>query len=366
MHTAERRAVAALWSLPGVGRKTLERLRARVDLASLLPSAGADLARANPVFSAQARRGLAQLPSLGAAADTLERRLAQLGHRVVFSGDAGYPARLTEVGDAPPLLFVLGPAASAPRRRAAMVGTRHPDAGFSHQVRPFIEAVARAGIGVVSGGAEGVDQLCHAAALGVGGETWAFLGCAIEQVDPPQRRLMGPFREGGGTFFSEFPPGTRPDRSTFPRRNRLISGAADAVLVLRAPQGSGALHTARYALEHGRPLLAMPGDPFNTAAAGCNALLHDGAARVCLAPADVLAALGEDAAALRPPPVGDAAGPVSASAGRVLSVLQRAPIDFDALQAKTELTAGALLAALLELELSGHVIQRAGRRFERR
>lgn len=365
METAERRVLAALWSLPGVGRKTLTHLATHGPLAQwlsvtvehLLPLAG---------WKKQARASLRTIRTLADVADRLERTAKRLGHELAFAGDAKYPERLTELADAPPVLFVVGPGASAtPRRRLAMVGTRRPDHGFLERARAFAEATAAAGVGIVSGGAEGVDQACHGAALRARGETWAFLGCAIEQIDPAQQVLVTPFRDFGGTLFSEFPPGARPARSTFPRRNRLISGSADAVLVLRAPVGSGALHTARYAALQGRPVLALPGDSFNEAAAGCNRLIRDKLASICLDVGDVLRVVGGSSVPSGVHQVNFEAGELSDLAARVLTQVSRTPVDFDVLLGKTQCGSGELSGALLELELANRVVKRAGQRYEK-
>ncbi len=360
--------MAALWSLQGVGRQTLNSLAAHGPLAQWLE---VDAPRLLPLaeWTPRAKRSIGTLRTLAHVADALERHLAALGHDIAFAGDPQYPERLTELDTAPPLLFVVGPGARAtPRRRVAMVGTRHPDQGFLERARFFAEETARAGVGIVSGGAEGVDQACHGAALRAGGETWAFLGCALDQADPAQQVLFEPFRDHGGTLFSEFPPGARSSRSTFPRRNRLIAWAADAVLVLRAPMGSGALHTVDFAQRQGRPVLAIPGDFFNPTASACNALIRSGVARICLEPSDVLEAVGMSPTMAIDTPEAFAqilTTDLSELAQRVLLQVDRAPVDFDLLLGKTRCGSGELSAALLELELANRVVKRTGRRYEK-
>ena len=363
--SVERRLTAALWSLPGIGRQSLDRLARLGPLEqwrSVEPSQQAGLIP----WPRQALESLSVIGSLEQVADRLEQRLENLGHEVAFNGDPKYPPRLSELRDAPPMLFVVGPgAAVAPRRRVAMVGTRRPDQGFVDRARFFVEVTAAASVGIISGGAEGVDQCCHGAALRAGAETWAFLGCAIEQIDPPQRRLVRPFRDHGGTLFSEYPPGARPSRATFPRRNRLISGAADAVLVLRAPKGSGALHTVSYAIKQRRPVLAIPGDFFNLAAQGCNELIRDGLARICIEPNDLLRAAGlTPAEAATPLGAKLQKGDLTELAERVLVHVERTPVDFEWLLNETKCGSGDLASALLELELANRVVKHPGRRYE--
>jgi DNA processing protein len=366
MGTVEQRVIAALWSLPGIGRKSMAKLASHGAMAQWHTVEPARLLAAID-WSPQARSSISTVTSLAAVADALETALGRLGHDLVFAQDPKYPERLAELDDAPPVLFAVGPGAAVPpKRRIGMVGTRHPDADFVERARHFVELTASHGVGIVSGGAEGIDQCCHGAALRAGAETWAFLGCAIEQIDAAQRVLVTPFRDRGGTLFSEFPPGARPAKATFPRRNRLISGSSDALLILRAPKGSGALHTARYAQRQSRPILAMPGDFYNSAAEGCNALLKQGVAQLCLEPNDILRAAGLTAgdAAVKAP-VNFMAGPLSEESKHVLQHIPRTPIDFEGLLEAARCDSGVLTAALLELELANRVVKRSGRRYEK-
>lgn len=364
MDTAERRATAALWSLRGIGPKTLERLEARVGSLGALLELPASAWRTATAFTAQAQHSIASITGLAEVADALEARLAALGQRALFPGDHDWPERL--VADEAPVLFAVGPGAALPRRRVAVVGTRHPEPGASERVRRLARELVGAGLVIVSGGAEGIDQAAHFGALDGGGETWAFLGCAIEQMDEAQLVLCEPFQAHGGTFFSQFPPGVRSDRSSFRRRNPLISGSSDAVLIARAPLRSGALITAEAAERQGRPLLAIPADPWNLAAQGSNELLRCQRARACLTAADLIAAVGLQGvtAPLEPPPATREA--ISDDAALVLDALGPHAADVDELAARCPLASGQLSACLVELQLAGYVVPKAGGRFEKR
>ncbi len=365
MDSGERRAVAALWSLQGVGPKTI----ARVERA--LGPLGAVLHR--PVrewvplvqLPASAHEALATVEHLASVADRLERQVRQFGQTIIFPDDPAWPPRL--VGPwAPRVLFMMGPGAdAAPRRRVAIVGTRKIDPSSAMRVERLAQELASTGVGVVSGAAEGIDMAAHRGALAARGETWAFMGAAIDELDPPQRRLLPGLLKGGGTCFSHYPPGTRSDLSTFSRRNPLISGASDAVLVARAPLGSGALQTAEAALAQGRPLLAIPGDPWNETARGSNELLARGVARACVAPNQVLEALGlTTVASLVRAPAGPKV-PVSVIAQRVLEELGHHACDVDTLVIRTGVDAGEVSAALVELEVEGYVLQRGSGLWEK-
>jgi DNA processing protein len=246
-----------------------------------------------------------------------------------------------------------------------MVGSRHPDQGFLPFARKFARQVAEGGVGVVSGAAMGVDRACHWGAMDAGGETWAFLGSALDELDEPQARLMPHVLERGGVFYSELPPGVRASRSTFPRRNRLIAGASDVVLVLRAGAESGALYTAEAGQALGRPVLAMPGDVRNEAAAGCNQWIRDGKARACLAVEDVWNHVGARPVLAVPPGAGEPLEALSVEAKGAYQVLDRVPRPFEAVLADSRLSPAALTGALVELELSGLVIQHPGKLYER-
>ncbi len=292
-------------------------------------------------------------------------RRARIG--MAFPGDAAFPTRLSEIADPPPVLFFRG-VPSAPRRRIAMVGSRHPDQGFLPVARRFACEVAKGGVGIISGAAIGVDRECHWGAMDAGAETWAFVGSALDELDPPQAKLLPDVLERGGMFYAEYPPGVRANASTFPRRNRLISGSADAVLVLRAGRHSGALHTAQAALLQRRPLLALPGDANNEAAYGCNGLIRSRNARICLTPEDAWAALQiSPHANVKPQEAGVPLDPssLSGNAQTAYRALDRIPQAFDDILSACQLPSAALISALCELELMGLVVQHPGRRYER-
>ncbi|HYO65774.1 MAG TPA: DNA-processing protein DprA [Archangium sp.] len=363
---AERRALLALWAVPGLGPRALERLRAytRGDLARLVACPVREWVGGAPL-PVPVRRRLLEVPELGALADGVLERCAAVGMGVAFQGEPAYPERLAGTEDAPPLLFYRGEV-GPPRRRVAMVGSRHPDQGFLPFARTFARQVAEGGVGIVSGAAAGVDRACHWGAMDAGGETWAFLGSALDELDPAQAKLLPHFLARGGVFFSELPPGVRASTTTFPRRNRLIAGASDAVLVLRAGATSGSLYTAEAGRTQGRPVLALPGDVMNEGAAGCNALIRDGHARACLSVQEVWRAVGFHPQRVAPPVEGSSwREELSAEARGAYQVLDRVPRSFDEVLAGSRLSPGALTSALVELELSGLVIQHPGRLYEK-
>lgn len=364
-YTAEQRALLALWAVPGLGPRALAGLRAFAggSLARLAACPVRDWLGDSPLPT-PVRRRLLQVPVLCLLSERVLEQCAAGAMGVAFQGDWAYPARLAEVDDAPPLLFYRGQV-GPPRRRVAMVGSRHPDQGFLPFARTFARQVAEGGVGVVSGAAAGVDRACHWGALDASGETWAFLGSALDELDPAQAKLLPHFLARGGVFFSELPPGVRASTTTFPRRNRLISGASDAVLVLRAGVDSGSLYTARAGRAQGRPVLALPGDVMNEGAAGCNGLLRDGHALACLSVEEVWRTVGIHPDRIVPPGEGSSWRELSVEARGAYQVLDRVPRSFDEVLAHSRLPPAALIGALVELELSGLVIQHPGRLYEK-
>jgi DNA processing protein len=359
---AERDALLALWTVPGLGSIAVSDLRRWVAgrWEDLLHTPVRDWVD-GPELSEPVRARLLAVTSLGQLAEAVGEQVTRGHMEAVYPGDAGYPERLAEVRDAPPVLFLRGTVAP-PRRRLALVGTRHPEQGFLRRAREFASVVAMRGAGVISGAAAGVDKSCHLGALDVGGETWAFLGSALDAIDPAQARLVPAILDAGGAIYSELPPGVRASQQTFPRRNRLISGASDAVVVLRAGNTSGALHTVRAAQEQGRPILAWPGEIWAEAAKGCNTLLAAGIAKPCLSADDALRAIGLTAPP--PPPAHPGTGLLSERARWVYALLSRTPRPLEELEQDSGLQSGALVSALCELELLGLAFQSPDRRYE--
>jgi DNA protecting protein DprA len=368
---AERRAVLGLWAVPGLGPKTLEALSQRFPegFAPLLGVPSSELTSelaAVPDVSRQVLEVLPEVPSLESLAQRVEERASEGGMELLFQGDEGYPERLCEVATAPPVLFFRG-TVGAPRKRLAMVGSRHPDQGFLPRARAVALELASAGLGVVSGAAEGVDRVCHQAAVEAGQETWAFLGSALDALDPAQSILLREIWDAGGSAYSELPPGVPAGKTTFPRRNRLISGASDAVLVLRAKEKSGSIHTALYGMAQERPVYAWPGEWNNALAAGCNDLIWTGKARLFRGPADVLKQLGVSSGRAIPRPTGAVPLPkdLSSAARRAYRALSNAPQSFDDVRESSTLKSGELTSALCELEISGLCVQHPGKWYER-
>jgi DNA processing protein len=283
--------------------------------------------------------------------------------RTILPGESGWPARLSAIPEPPRQLRVRGELARPGERRVALVGSRHPDPYGADLARELARGLARAGVCVVSGGAEGIDAAAHEAALQAGGRTIAVFGTGIDVAFPSgHRALFERIAAAGGALVSEYEDGQRGERWTFPRRNRLVSALSEAVVVVRAGPRSGALLTAAWARRQGVPVLAVPGDVREEGSQGPLALLRQGA-KVAASAGDVLAALGMQGEL---PLSGDDPAVLEGDEAALLAALSRVPRHADELARAVGLGAGAALAGLLQLELRGLCEQRPGHHFLRR
>jgi DNA processing protein len=213
------------------------------------------------------------------------------GVRLLLPSHSEYPPALCTIPDPPPVLFVRGSLADVKTNSVGIVGSRHATPYGRGVSERFGRELAGQGVTVVSGGAVGIDAAAHRGAVNAGGRTVAILGCGLD-VDYPRenRDLFEKIIESGGALVSEYALGAQPEAWRFPLRNRIISGMCLGVLVVEAPQKSGALITASYAAEHGRTLMAVPGNIDRSTSVGSNELLRLGAVPI-LKTDDILEAL---------------------------------------------------------------------------
>lgn len=290
--------------------------------------------------------------------------------------DAEYPRLLLETPDPPPVLYYQGRV--EPRELAgavpmvAIVGTRSPSDYGRRWTRRITELLTQNGFTIVSGLADGVDTEAHRSCLAVGGRTIAVLGCGADIVYPWSNRSLHQQVQQSGLILSEHPAGTQPDRTFFPRRNRIIAGLCRATLVMEAPAKSGGLITAHYANEYGRDVYALPGSLDNAKAIGCLRLINNGAHLIL--EDDLLDMLGMLPALDAPPPITQATLPLDLKSEweqilQALTTLSQTnnsePVPFDRLVQATELPASVISSALFQLEMAGLVTQMPGMRYFR-
>jgi DNA processing protein len=300
--------------------------------------------------------------------------LEAAGARALTWEDEGYPPSLRDIPQSPPVLFVRGKIGPQLGQAVAVVGTRHVTPYGRQAAEQFCEALAAAGVAIVSGLARGVDAIAHRVALEGGVPTVAALAGGIDQVYPRENAGLAERITEQGCLVSEYPPGipARPDY--FPRRNRIISGLAQATLVVEAGEGSGALHTANWAFEQGREVFAIPGSVFSRQSRGTNQLIRESTAKLVVTPEQLCEELnlltagrqlpmeagrerpGQPRAvpANRPAPARPAA---SEEEGRVLHWLEEAPRHVDELVRTSGMPVAELSGTLQLLELKGLVRQ---------
>ncbi|MBR0696011.1 DNA-processing protein DprA [Bradyrhizobium lablabi] len=287
---------------------------------------------------------------------------ARIGIRLVAPDEAHYPPRLASIDDAPPLLAVRGLLDALARPMIAIVGSRNASGAGLKFASQLARDLGEAGFVVISGLARGIDQAAHRATLASG--TIAVLAGGHDKIYPPEHVDLLAALLDQGAAISEMPLGHVPRARDFPRRNRLISGASLAVVVVEAAHRSGSLITARMAAEQGREVFAVPGSPIDPRAAGANDLIKQGATLVTDA-ADIIDAV--QPIMERPVRFGvredDEPLDFATDAGdraRIVNLLGPSPISMDDLIRMADVSASVVRAVLLELELAGRLERHGG------
>jgi DNA processing protein len=313
-----------------------------------------------------ARRGGASRPGRICSEDDARAELAaarKIGVSLVAPDEAGYPPRLATLDDAPPLLGIRGAPERLMRPMIAIVGSRNASGAGLKFAGTLARDLGDAGFIVISGLARGIDQAAHRASIASG--TVAVLAGGHDRIYPPEHEdLLAALLEQGGAI-SEMPLGHVPRARDFPRRNRLISGAALGVVVVEAAHRSGSLITARIAAEQGREVFAVPGSPLDPRAAGTNDLIKQGATLTTEA-ADVINAV----APIMERPIMFGAGepdgePLDFEAGSseragIVDLLGPSPISLDDLIRMSGASPAIVRTVLLELELAGRLERHGG------
>ncbi len=287
------------------------------------------------------------------------------GAQLLIEGQAFYPRSLTDIADAPPLLWAIGDVALLTRRMIAIVGARNASSLGTRMAKRLAEELTNEGFAVVSGLARGIDTAAHHGSLA--GGTIAVQAGGVDVIYPVENTQLTHDIAKNGLRVSEMPMGMQPQARHFPARNRIISGLSEAVVVVEAAAKSGSLITARNALDQARDVLAVPGHPFDARASGCNMLLRDGATLVRNA-SDVIEAVGQplqdDIAPELPLP--EAKPPerslrdTAALHDQILSRLGPTPVAEDQLLRDMAASATAVSPALVDLELEGKIARQAG------
>lgn len=389
------RALLALTMVPGLGPVRIASLiEAMGSPEKVLCASASQFSRIPGIGSKTATSIAEHLHASHRRIDEELEKIAAAGAYVVSIVDPHYPPMLASTPSAPPILMIRGRFDHTARNKytVSIVGSRACSLYGSEQSKRFASALGSAGLTVISGGARGIDTAAHRGVLDVGGSTTAVLGCGIAQAYPPENAgLFDEIVGNGGSVISELPMNAPPDAKNFPARNRIISGLSLGVVVIEAGLKSGALITARHAVEdHGREVMGVPGRVDSQASQGTLKLLRDGA-HLVTEPADVISILERDAfhlhsgthaprttnpsappiSGVRPPkPKQSPASPTMDTLGdldeesRALLIALDSPRTGDELADVLGTDPGQVRAKLTILEIQGRV-RRVGSRFER-
>src|SRR5689334_13683626 len=321
-----------------------------------------DAWKAAPAELAQAGLGLKVIERIVQARQNVDleklwKKIESQDIHILTWEDEAYPQRLKEIEQPPPVLYIRGDHLPDDLFAVAIVGTRRVTP-YGRQITEELSAfLAASGITVVSGLARGVDALAHHTALKAGGRTIGILGSGVDKIYPPEHRQLAEQMMQHGAIISDYAPGTPPDASNFPPRNRIISGLSLAVVVIEAGETSGALITAEFAAEQGREIFAVPGSILAPQSKGTNKLIQKGALPL-LSVNDLMQALnltrmGEQKAARKVIPTDE-------TEARVLNTLGEEPVHVDEIRTRSELPIEKVSATLALMELKGMVRQVGG------
>lgn len=276
--------------------------------------------------------------------------------------DPRYSDILKQIPDAPFCFYLKGKLPADSSYAFAIVGTRRATPYGKQAAEFFASSLARLGITIVSGLALGVDTEAHRGAMAANGKTVAVLGAGLDDpsIYPPQnRRLAKEIIETGGALVSEYPFGGQPESYHFPERNRIISGLSLGVLVVEAPEKSGALITANLALEQGREVFAVPGGIFSKNSSGPNGLIKKGA-KLTTNITDILEELNLEIDVINPE-IGSAN--VSAEEKKVLNIIEAEPQDLDKIIQKSKMKPAEVMSAITMLEIKGLIKNQGGNNY---
>jgi DNA processing protein len=279
-------------------------------------------------------------------------KVERTGARLVTLADEEYPPLLKMLPDAPTVLYVRGTLSQTDERGLGIVGTRKATTYGRDAAYHFAKQLAAQGVTIVSGMAHGIDSAAHKGALEGGGRTIAVLGCGVDVIYPSDNKKLAQQIMSSGALISEFPIGMHPEARNFPRRNRVISGLALGVLVVEAPEKSGAMITAGIAADQGREVFAVPGNIFNPSSTGTNRLIQDGA-KLVMDVADILDELKIAQTAVQTQTITERILPANAIEDDLLQHLGADPLHIDDLTRLCGLPVSTVSSTLTVLELKG-------------
>ena len=285
--------------------------------------------------------------------------LNQQNNTVITLNDPNYPAQLKEISDPPPVLFVRGNPELLTLPQIAIVGSRNPSALGLEIAFNFAKTLSYCGFTITSGLALGIDAASHQGALKAKGYTIAVAGTGLDRVYPARHKDLATEIVNTGAIISEFPPGTAAKANHFPRRNRIISGLCQGLLVVEAAKLSGSLITARMALEQNREVFAIPGSIHNPLARGCNALIREGA-KLVETTQDILEELNQYNQQHDDFALAKMQSTLDLEQQTLLNLVMFSPTSIDVLVENANQSVEVISSMLLILELQGYIEASAG------
>ena len=353
-------AALTLLSAAGVGSARFRALLNTFGSPAAVLGAGARALREVPGIDTVIASAILEAGKGKIGAKLLEM-LEKCSARIISLWDEDYPKVLREIHDPPALLFVRGKLPDADLPCLAIVGTRNPSLYGVKQAHVIAADLVHQGWGIISGMARGVDTSAHEGALQGKGQTYAVFGCGIDVIYPSENRALADKIALSGGLISEFLPGTEPEAGLFPRRNRIISGMSRGVLVVQGDETSGAMITARFALEQNREVFALPGNIEDRRSHGPHQLLREGATLVQSAQ-DILDAFGASSRGGGGLPA-LALPALNPSESELIGHLGAEPVHIDDLVRELNRPVASVLADLLGLEMKNWVAQMPGKLF---
>ena len=361
MESNELKHWVAFNRIPSVGRAKFKLLEDSFGTLEQAWRAGLSELLAAGLDSRTARRIATRKLSIDADAELA--RVSELGLRAITWHDSDYPSLLKEIYDLPPVLFVRGELVPDDSRSVAVVGTRKPTAYGREVAHRLTYDLAHSGVTIVSGLARGIDAVAHRAALDAGQRTLAVLGSGLDVMYPREHAKLAEEISENGALISEHALGVRPDAQNFPRRNRIMGGMTLGTLVVEAGESSGALITARLALEQNREVFSVPGNIFSPSSRGANSLIRDSAAKLVIDAKDVLEELNLSSVERQLEMV--ALFPEDESEATVLGYVTFDPIHIDEIIRGSGMAISTVSSVLAMMELKGLVKQVGGMNYIR-
>ncbi len=347
----------ALNQCPGIGPAKFRQLTTETgfSVSELFQLSSHQLSQLN---LKQEQIGYIKNPDWSAVDQALDWLVEDSSHHILTILDPDYPELLKDTVDAPPLLYAIGDQALLLTPQIAVVGSRNCTPGGADTASEFARYLSRSGLTITSGMALGIDQHAHQAALNCTGRTIAVIGTGIDRIYPSRNKQLAYEIAEKGLIISEFPLGTPPLNTNFPKRNRIISGLSLAVLVVEATRKSGSLITARMGMEQGREVFAIPGSIHNPQSKGCHHLIRQGAKLVDQASDiidDIGSLLGFIAEQVDTHDDSQQSSVLDSEYQALLDAMGYDPVSIDTLVNRSGLTIDQLSSMLLILELNDQI-----------